>query len=92
MNCYVCAGGGKEQVAVGVCRFCSIALCMAHLEEAQTHTQGGMRLTCNHAVRSQPRQDQQAAVKREGRFAGEAHEAEAQRDAGDPLPVPHVQH
>ena len=92
MNCYICAGGDKEQVAVGVCRFCSITLCMAHLEEAQTHTQGGMRLTCNHAVQSQTRPGQEAAVKREGSFADEAHGAQAQREVGDPLPVPQVQH
>lgn len=52
MNCYVCAGEGREQAAVGLCRHCQVALCMDHLAEARTHGRGGMHVTCSHLVPS----------------------------------------
>ena len=50
MNCYVCAKQGKEQSAVALCRSCSVALCMDHLAELQTHSRGGMKYGCNHSL------------------------------------------
>lgn len=50
MDCYVCACDGKEERAVALCPFCSVGLCMKHLADVQTHTQGGMRYSCNHSL------------------------------------------
>lgn len=54
MDCYVCACEGEEKKAVALCRHCSVALCMNHLEDLQTHTQGGMRYGCKHRVPRPP--------------------------------------
>ena len=54
MDCYVCACEGEENKAVALCRHCSVALCMKHLEALQTHTQGGMIYGCNHGVPRPP--------------------------------------
>lgn len=50
MNCYVCAQSDKQQIAVGVCRFCGVALCTEHVADVQKHNQGGMHYTCNHRI------------------------------------------
>ena len=55
MDCYVCACEGEEKKAVALCRHCSVALCMKHLEELQTHNQGGMRYTGDHSVPRPPK-------------------------------------
>ncbi len=62
MDCYVCACEGEEKKAVALCRHCSVALCMKHLAELQTHNQGGMRYTCDHSV---PRPPKLAATSRQ---------------------------
>jgi hypothetical protein len=50
MNCFVCTTVGRETRAVGFCGHCLVALCSEHHAEAGRHSQGGMRLTCNHAL------------------------------------------
>jgi len=58
MKCYICAQAGNEKAAAGFCRYCQIALCEVHLDEAHTHMQGGMHYGCNHVVGSLRRKGQ----------------------------------
>lgn len=46
MNCYVCVQSGQEQTAVGICRFCSVALCADHMADVQNTT----RVECTTPV------------------------------------------
>lgn len=34
MNCHECAREGRDQAAVGQCRFCLVGLCKPHLVES----------------------------------------------------------
>ncbi len=52
MNCFVSACQGKVEVAVALCPHCSVALCIAHLAEAQGHRVGGTDFTCQHVLPS----------------------------------------
>ena len=54
MDCYVCACEGEEKKAVALCRHCSVALCMKHFAELQTHRPGGMNYSCDHASVPRP--------------------------------------
>ncbi len=54
MDCYVCACDDEEKKAVALCRHCSVALCMKHLEELQIVSPGGMRYSCNHSMPRPP--------------------------------------
>ena len=55
MDCYMCACGGEEKRSVALCPHCSVALCMKHAEELQTHRQGGMRYSCDHSEPRRPK-------------------------------------
>ncbi|HEY1359004.1 MAG TPA: DUF2180 family protein [Thermoleophilaceae bacterium] len=49
MNCFVCAGEGKEVSAVALCQGCAVALCRDHLaEELRSPGPGGLKYDCNH--------------------------------------------
>jgi len=49
MICHECFGAAEEQrPAVGLCTFCSIALCWDHLEEAVLAAPVTPRYACQH--------------------------------------------
>jgi hypothetical protein len=50
MRCHECAVTGDERAAVGLCRFCLVGLCKAHLVEAARSTAGAPQYayTCHH--------------------------------------------
>ncbi|MER3408856.1 MAG: hypothetical protein C4305_07940 [Thermoleophilia bacterium] len=49
MQCYVCHREGRSSPAVGLCRVCSIGLCLAHLREAASRLgPGGTLYACAH--------------------------------------------
>lgn len=63
MNCYVCARADKEETAVAICRFCSVALCVAHLAELQRVNQGGISWTCDHKMPTQSGREARAVLR-----------------------------
>jgi len=50
MNCFECAKSNAAVPAAGVCRHCSVGLCLEHLLEANAHRVGGTTFGCPHAV------------------------------------------
>lgn len=59
MRCYECARVGVEAVAVGLCRYCLIGLCLAHLADVTVPQYPVPKYTCHHrvATRGQAEQD-----------------------------------
>ena len=47
MNCHECARTGADQVAVSICRFCSVGLCKEHLVAA-FHARTIPQYGCDH--------------------------------------------
>ncbi len=50
MNCYVCALENVTSASVSICRHCSVAMCLKHAREAQSHSVGGTRYDCPHTL------------------------------------------
>ena len=48
MLCHECCGNGLETPAVGLCRFCLIALCKAHLVALYQQPATVPQLRCSH--------------------------------------------
>jgi hypothetical protein len=48
MNCWVCAEGGREVPAVGLCWHCTAGLCLAHVHETAQQHDKGMYPHCHH--------------------------------------------
>lgn len=48
MNCHECAMSRSDRPAVGLCRFCSVALCKEHLVEAYRHPPTVPTYSCAH--------------------------------------------
>ncbi len=50
MNCFECAKAHDTVPAVGLCRHCSVGLCLDHLIEARNYRLGGTTFGCAHAL------------------------------------------
>ncbi|HVW46767.1 MAG TPA: DUF2180 family protein [Solirubrobacterales bacterium] len=48
MQCYECKIEGRSVEAVGLCRTCSVGLCMRHLQESREYLTGTTWFTCPH--------------------------------------------
>ena len=50
MNCFECAKDGSTNAAVALCRHCNAGLCVDHLRDSATESQGGLQATCRHTT------------------------------------------
>jgi hypothetical protein len=48
MQCYECARAGVERAAAGLCRYCLVGLCPAHLAEVAIPQYPVPAYTCQH--------------------------------------------
>jgi len=62
MNCYMCAREGRNQEAVAVCKYCSVGLCLDHLEADCAFSYPAPRYSCNHPSPSTPKQMTEGSV------------------------------
>jgi hypothetical protein len=52
MHCYMCARDGRKQDAVSTCKYCSVGLCLEHLEDDYAFQYPSPRYSCNHPTPS----------------------------------------
>jgi hypothetical protein len=50
MNCFECAKANDVVPAVGLCRHCSVGLCLDHLIEASEYRVAGTVFGCPHGM------------------------------------------
>jgi len=50
MNCFECAKASDIVPAVGLCRHCSVGLCLDHLTEANAYRVAGTTFGCPHRI------------------------------------------